>query len=315
MRPTHPPAPITGLAALLCAVTLVLPGCRHHSTQSTLVKTSTRPALRGADRGLELWSWAVSDARLQPPLDPTTQAPRLLVRDDKTDIESLLAPYLGRPVPIAEEMRQRWQASGLRIIAAPAAHSWPRSVGSRRVGPARRKWLGEPTAWADAVPVARLGEPRPATLAGGTTELEPGRLRLLIRAWVVPIEQDQGTPRAGLHVELAPRLDPVIDRRDRMMAVASGQDQPGPRAFASLACSMTTASDDALVVIPDAPDADWARPAAPESDPEGYGPQTPRIVSLGELMLSHPGSRTTVRTRALIALVPHTPAKLELLPP
>ena len=316
---SHTPALPAALKAAACAALCVLfaatPGCARRPGNPALSRTTTRPAVRGADRGLEIWSWAVSDPRRQLPVDssdPARPGPALLIRDDKTDIESLLWPYLARPVPIPDAVRDRWRASGLRAIAVPAADLDRLLNASRLVGTVQRQWLGEVPAWTDAALGPALHEPRTIAVGDGDSTLEPGRLRLLVRAWTVPVERDSGIPAAGLHVELAPRLDPFVPERERMMAAAAGEPQTPPHTFPTLAATLTLAQGEALVIVPDAPDVDWARPA-PETQPDEYGPQPPPVPTLGEVLLASPGSWGTVRTRAIVALIPHLSDRFELI--
>src|ERR1700690_2248719 len=105
-RSVTPRVLICQFAGLLVCPFL-LAACHPHQAPPPSA-TSARPAVRGADRGLEIWTWAVSDPRRQPAApagnpgdDPSAPSPRsIVISDDGTDIESLLSPYLPRPVPM-----------------------------------------------------------------------------------------------------------------------------------------------------------------------------------------------------------------------
>ncbi len=264
----------------------------------------------------------MSDPRRQlpplpdPPLDKNgkqpPKPPQIVIRDNKTDIESLLSPYLSRPVPMPDAVLARWRDSGLRVVAVPVADLERLVASSRLIGQVQRQWLGEMPTWTDAVRGPQLPEPRTVALADGPIRLEPGRLRLLVRAWTVPIDRDGPTPAAGLHLDLALRLDPQVPERERMMATATGEPEIRGHVFSTLAASLTVAQNDALVIIPDEPGADWARPA-PEPEAGVYGPQADPMPTLGELLMASPAFGDAVRTRAVVALVPHIPDRFELL--
>jgi hypothetical protein len=78
---------------------------------------------------------------------------------------------------------------------------------------------------------------------------------------------------------------------------------------------MTVREETALLFIPEAPAADWTgAPAPPESGSLPFGPNAAAPASLGEVMFASPATRTTPRSRAIIALVVRIPARFELLP-
>lgn len=296
------------LTAILLA-SLAAAGCRSRG-QPVVVSQRTSPGVHSTQQGLELWTWAVSDARRQlPSLDPTK--PSYIIRDDKTDIESLLAPYLGNPVPMPDEARSRWRAAGLRIVAVPRSDLDRLLSASRLTGQAQRQWLGQVAEWDDAVRPVPITGPKAVALADGVMMLEPGRLRLPLRAWLVP---DASSPSAAaLHVELSPRLEPHIGERERLAAAAQGRHSAPPMILQSLVTSIAASGDDAYVIVSDAPGADWARPAPPAEAESIYGPPTPVPASFGELLLSIPASESSPRLRVVIALVARVPDRFEVI--
>src|SRR5262249_9143985 len=143
-----------------------VPGCHAHRAPAVPAATTARPVVRGAQSGLEVWSWVVSDPHRQIPApvgnpgdDPAKVPPRpITVRDDRSDVEAVLVPYLSRPVPVPEETRERWRASGMRLIAVPASDLERVLGASRQVGQVQRQWLGEATKWTDAALGPSLSE-------------------------------------------------------------------------------------------------------------------------------------------------------------
>jgi hypothetical protein len=134
-------------------VVLAAAGCGRGRIPARSVSTtppSASPVVRGADRGLEVWWWIVSDPRRAPARapapgeDPEKPAPPPFTNvDDREDIETLLLPYLDRPLPMSDEMRERWAASGFRIVRVPLTDLERIQAESRLVGQAHRQWLGE----------------------------------------------------------------------------------------------------------------------------------------------------------------------------
>ncbi len=325
-----------GIAALTLSVQ---PACRSNKQTSRQPPPPpiASPVVRGADRGLEVWSWIVADQRRvtgreEPPEGDPAETPqaevsantpshptpiRVTLNDGRKDIESLLAPYLDRPVPMSTESVSRWRASGFRIVSVPIADLEGIQAACRIVGQVQRQWLGDVAEWTDAVRGPTLQERRVITLDNGVTGLEPGRLRLLVRCWTIPSGDgpDGATPAA--HVEIAPRHDPTVPERDRMLAAAGVRPEAQPQFLAQLATSFSVREETALVFVPDSPEAEWAATATPppaDSNSLTFGPNPVAPASLGEVMFSSPATRTTPRSRAIIALVIHIPARFDLLP-
>jgi hypothetical protein len=221
-------------------------------------------------------------------------------------------------VPVPDDLRTRWRDSGFRLVAVPVAEV-DRIVGAARlVGQVQRQWLGEVPDWTDTIRGPALREPTGVSLHDGVLILQPGRLRLPIRAWIVPVRTpDPAGAAAALHVEIAPRLDPYIPERDRLRAVVGGEPATRPRVLTSLAATMELDGTDAILIVPDSPGDDWARPPAPPNAPaeenHGIGPEPAPAPTLGELLLSAPATTQSPRLRHILTLIPHVPERFELL--
>jgi hypothetical protein len=321
------------ILCLVAAATLVTPGCRRiPRMEGEPAATRVSPVVRGSGAGLEAWYWVVSDQRVMrqvtsdktaplplpapgsgKPLPDTSAldsagppSPAYTVLDEKRDIEEVLGPYSDRPVPIPDDLRRAWAASGLRVYAVPRADLDAIELKVRLVAPVQRQWLGEVPAWTNLADGPWSNAAMALYVAGDTVRMEAGRLRLLGRAWSAPIATPEG-PAPSLRVELVPQHEPAQTDQERLM-VTAGLSKPsedrGVR-FERLATGFSLTSDDALIVVP------TARPG-PE---EPVQPFRVRPRSLGEAMLAREGTETTARARAVIVLLPHIAERFELLAP
>ncbi|MEX2217366.1 MAG: hypothetical protein WD749_01285 [Phycisphaerales bacterium] len=327
-------------ATLAAAVALPSAGCARNRRTASLpaaaVPTAS-PAVRGADHGMELWWWVVADARPPrvrpaPPVesDPLEGPPapertptgeevppklRFELRDDRAALEDALRPYLERPVPIPAGVLGRWRASGLRVVAVPPA-DLARIEGSIRiVGAVHRQWLGEFPQWMDLVGGPWLPE---SAVSGedGVTRFAPGRVRLLGRCWSVPVGGwwvgADGGARAALRLEMVPQFQPRLDEGERMAEALRPRARVEEQGtlVTRLAAGVVVTGEDALVIVPEAPEVEWSEKKDGEEERrDGLG-----IATLGELMLVAPARDMTPRTRAVIILIPHQRERYELLP-
>jgi hypothetical protein len=177
------------------------------------------------------------------------------------------------------------------------------------VGAVQRQWLGEIPDWTDLIRGPQFDE-GPVSGEERVMHLDAGRLRLLGRCWSVPGPGEAG---AGLRLELVPQHQPRLSDAQRFasaleapkLAEAQGYN------FSNLALGVTITGIDALVIVPDAPGADWNQDTPPTSTQDALALFVPTI---GERMLSTPPTGATPRTRAAIVLLPHPREKFELLP-
>lgn len=350
------------ITALLGAVA-ALPACGHK--RATVVNTAkqetARPAVRGADSGLEMWWWVVTDAWRPPPAEllqsaPDEQAPpaappapppkkkapgpadsytghptdgpplvfdgkkwraagalqTVELRDDKTDLEKALTPYLDRPVPLTEEQAARWRAAGLRMVAVPIADLDRLQSSLRLVGGVQQQWLGELPAWTDIVRGRAEEAPTVVATDDGVAKLEPGRLRLLARCWMAPLTGPSGEPAPVLRLEMIPEHQPDRPEPVRMLQAAGLGAGDGDVLFRRLAVAVSVGAGDAYLIIPEKPAAEW-RSESKDAGPEATGPDAAPPPTLGEAMLSSPARNGSARARAVIVLIPRVPDRFELL--
>lgn len=294
------------------------------------------PAVWGAERGLELISWIVADAPRPRPVVRSSRkvdsdaenesgeppAPNYTIVDRRLSIEQALASYVDRPVPIPDELRFRWHAAGLRIVAVPVADLPKLQSSLRLVGPTQRQWLGEVPQWTDVIRGPAFDTARMVATDNGSMLIEAGRLRLLARSWVVPDPEGFGRPSgvlpAALRLELVPQHEPQLSEPHRLLAGASNTaTEAEGRLFPGLALGMYLRAGDALVIIPDSPESDWTKPPSESAGKRGEAggrlrAEATSTVSIGEAMLATSSKGAAPRMRGVIVLIPYVPQRYEL---
>jgi hypothetical protein len=258
-----------------------------------------QPGVRGADAGLEMHWW--------------------IVAGDSGPIAAALRPYLDRPIPVPDTLRDRWRASGLRLVSVPLGDLDAISRNLSLVGPVERQWLGQRPAWTDAVRGPYLPRGCLISVDSGDVMLQPGRLRLLARCWAMPMPAgDDGVP-AGLRLELAPQHAEFVTPETRI-EVDTGlrprlRTEDEGMIFTRLVLEMIAVEGEALLIVPEPPHVDWTVVLSGDaaSPPPQAGPPIIPTPTLGEAMLSIPAVDAARGARAIIVLVPRTPERFELI--
>jgi hypothetical protein len=348
--PSHPRLADVLLAAALVAVVIALPACRGRAqrTVSTRPQPMTAsPGLRGSAAGIELWCWVVSDRMVEirpegapapaegaekpkdtpneeatptkPPKRPPKPPPIVYTFDDgRADLEDVLGPYTGRPVPLPQEVLDRWRASGLRAIAVPRQDLEMLEQRLRLTGPVNRQWLGQVTMWSDIAQGAWREERSTVKIEDQDVQLPPGRLRLSLRCWSVPPQAGTESESGALRLEIVPELEPYRSDQERLLVTAglAAPKDGGLAPFDRLRLAATLTTDEAIVIVPERTSASWT-----DAKPIGGSPLTslpppmPDNASLGEAMLSRPATETRARARAVLVLIPTPGERFELLGP
>ncbi len=327
-------------AVSACAVIACASGsCARRARPQVHASAVASPAVRGAESGLELWWWVVTDQRpprefgpVQPtkPGEPPKPRPFSVI-DPGEPLEQVLGKYLRRPTPFPDELKARWKAHGLRIVCVPLKDLESVQASLRLTGPVHRQWFGEISDWTDIVRGPEFDSPKLVMIGERAEELRPGRIRLLARCWMYPAASAAGAPVAGLRIELVPQFEPSLTERSRLQVAVTRAQDPTDGMYTDLRAGLSIdrlqdetvkALDapsagglDAVLIVPDRPSEDWTRPKTPEESETG--PELDLPPSLGEAMLSAPAvksaSGVVPRSRAVIVLIPRLPERFELL--
>ncbi|HED53810.1 MAG TPA: hypothetical protein ENJ00_06375 [Phycisphaerales bacterium] len=289
------------LLSALLALLVTSAGCAVndgvvHEMGSSLPKPDLhRPAVAGAQEGLELRIWAIED-------------------QDRL-IAELLSAYEDRPTPMLDSERSAWRASGIRPISVPIDELNLARGRMRLIAPEERQWFGQMPGWTETVPGRRVASGDSLRLADGVLRVPAGRLRMLTRCWTIP-----ETEGPVLQIELAVELEP-FGRPETIVERAMGSDRAsgtGGVLFPELSARFTMDPGEALVLVPVGPGFD-AEAVLEEDDPGRdemeVGPPIPATPTVGEAMLTSVelGGVMPVRRRALVVLLPRLPSEFRLL--
>jgi hypothetical protein len=191
-----------------------------------------------------------------------------------------LLPYAERPVPAPAETLALWSRYGLRAVSVPledldALLAELRDGASARVshaGPAaasQREWLGLPDTWSEVVRGPELTRGLTVSLESERLRLEPGRLRMLVRGWPIPVADDgqtkSGHTRAALAVEVLPqhlsrdpaRRGPRSSPRDPFAEASIDAESDG-LTFSRLLLPLTLESSQAVILVSERPGLGWS---------------------------------------------------------
>lgn len=326
------------LAAALSCLT-GLGGC-----SSTPAPVAASPDVRAAATGLEVRWWVVDNA---PALVPLRLSPNAMRRLQAKDVPTatvapptwreVLAPFADRPVPVPDDVRDRWLNNGLRLYSIPVKDLPDLRARLRLVGPVQDRWFGHTPVWTEAVRGPALMPVDTVHLDTGLLRIEGGTMRLLTRAWIVPgsarAPELVGPPApagrgraepaapgeapipAVLQLELLPQHHVPPVRSDEFTIEPTKPVPPEEQglAFDRLTLRTTLGGDDALVIVPDGP------PSAANDDPAasdvGVGPPPPRGLTFGEALLTDKPARGAAGSLVFVVLVPRVPASYNLLAP
>ncbi|MCA9297467.1 MAG: hypothetical protein KDA28_00290, partial [Phycisphaerales bacterium] len=198
-----------------------------------------------------------------------------------------------------------WQENGLRLLRVDATEATRALETLRLEGPVHREWIGIQTEWRSIHEGIAYGR-RSLMLDNGPIDVDGGRLRLLCRTWVAP-DPDE-VSRAGLRVDLVPQYE----ESRRAFDLSPSTTESRGLVFDRLRRSLHLAPGEALLLVPEHPDASWS--TEPDGTTEGsVGPQPQRVPTIGMGLLTSaarpedPGSR-----RAIVLLIAHAPASFEV---
>ncbi|CAG0997823.1 hypothetical protein PHYC_02677 [Phycisphaerales bacterium] len=292
------------LAALAVFGALLVSGC---ATNSQPKSGPASPVVRESMPGVEISWWIVDDAPAegQPPLGET------------------LAELSKRSVPVSWETLDAWRAGGLRVLAVPMEELDATRAKVHLVGPLQSQWLGEAARWTDVARSTPASGSFTVSLDNGPITLRDGRLGLSLRCWTTPdpapISADPAkTDRmlAVLTVEIVPRYLPAPPDETALRLPGTDTPTPAPLPFDRLRLGAILRGDEALLIVPESPDTEWASPLPPpEREPvvPHLGPQVPAAPNLGEALLTDLGAVVGRRARVFVVIQPSVPRQFRIL--
>lgn len=250
---------------------------------------------------------------------------RLLVVDD-TDYDAARALRGHAPLRDAS-VQSRWARWGFRVVEVPVGDVEMLISSLRAVQPMSVQFMGEFGHWR---PLVRSGPIQQSSVQVGdsTRSLDPGRPRLIARAWAEPRLTDSGVDQV-LRLDLGMQIESRNQNAYQLLPSQGEEtlDDKG-RVIDELLSTIRLDGRHAIVIVGEAPGTDWSElpearsalaeleqiedqigpeaedeqePEAETQEPEPFRaqepsraviePSVPRSRSLGELMLNVPGSR------------------------
>lgn len=245
-----------------------------------------------------------------------------------------LREFADRPVgggPGFEAAISKLRAAGLRPLLVPA-QELPRVLSSLDGEWDRHGSVLEQSArWSAALAGPRWQGSRAVRFNDGAVTLGPGRLRLLMRSWIAPGELLDAVPdptfAAAVRVAMVLQHEEPPRQPDTAFALRPAQlrrIEDDGQIFASLSLEITIARGQALLLIPELPDADWK--AISDGDPGPIndaeleraqaivGPPKAQIRSVGEYLLSDATDLRRWTRRTILVFTGQAPERYELLP-
>ncbi len=230
----------------------------------------------------------------------------LVVQQPSDVFQAVLNAYRDEGNALGDDAEAVWTAHALQAVRVPMENLSPLldgfESGSRIAGGGgggaagvggARQWVGQTPDWQEVARGVRF--PRGVTLAMDRerVELPPGRLRLLARAWVIPLpagEDQGGGAGAGLRVELCVQHELAESARGTGGSLGLDGLAPPPAPTAmnegillpTLSASLTLREGEAVVIVPrettqtppgspDARDADGETALRATAGPIGVG--------------------------------------------
>lgn len=289
--------------AAVCLCALAAGGCASKpaaapptaATSSPAELPPSAPSVRAAENGMEMMWWGVS----------TTSR----------TLAELLAPSLDDSLGIDPRTRALWQSNGLRLVAVPIERLDTLRQLLRQSGGVERQWLGQVPVWTNIIHGSPWPDIQAVDMDNGRLSLGPGRLRVLLRCWTMPVPPAPGFEGADAGIRTAMRAEMLLQhqeppRIDPASIYSRPTDVTNPieegLVFKRLAASITLSPDRALLVIPESPEVDWRSIAQIPEDQladdtllaetrDPFAPPTPPVadepVGVGQVLRERAGLR------------------------
>ncbi|MBL8745802.1 MAG: hypothetical protein JNK58_05520 [Phycisphaerae bacterium] len=297
---------------LCCFFPLLLAACAAPSTPDEprpVVTPLTAPEQR---EGLDVVWWVADDS--------------------EGSIARTLASFVEPPHPTDAALRERWHATGLRLIRIPLDRFPEVQRRLPPVAPRYRLPVGWTAEWTEVFRGRRLAA-QSWTIAGQPRALGSGVARFLARCWPTPPSPGGSV---AFHFDLAFQVDHSVGNNtaDPFSQPATIREEDRGEIVREITLSTTLEPGFAYIVTCDAPEAIW-KPSlvGPANETEtGFsppdeiemsapkprrraGPILPVPITLGEAALQiDPDNEASHRYKPLIAFVIHAERDFRLLP-
>ncbi len=191
------------------------------------------PVVLGGQNGLEVQYWVATG--------------------DGDAMFAAFAGFQGAEVPVDEAVREVLARNGLRLLAVPVDRLSEVQSRLSVIGAVQRQWLGQAPGWIDIAtgPLRERGQT--IALHDGPLRVGPGRLRILLRGWTVPVPPSG----AAMDVEFVPQHQEADPRGDLSLTPRRIAPEDEGLVFSRLAARMRLHGDVAVVIVPERPGAVW----------------------------------------------------------
>jgi hypothetical protein len=241
---------------------------------------------------------------------PGLEVRRVVVESAGGQVGLALGPYADRDTGVEPLVLERLRAAGFRLVLVPVDDVAAVLGSLRAIGSVQQEWLGQLHFWTPLVSGPMLDE-RVTRVDSGLVELDPGRMRLMARAWLVPRMVDalgEARVESALRVELLPQHEQEARRTFTSLVEPRARTfEHDGLVFRRLRLTVDLEPGFALVLVPDDPAADWTmrEPAVPvanstpeqadaASGPSGEASEGVSAPAVREPVPAAPaGSRTT----------------------
>jgi hypothetical protein len=277
------------------------------------------PGARDARAGVELTWWVVDEL--------PASTPEAVAAGPAPGFSQVMAAYERRSVPVPWPTLEAWRGCGMRVISVPVGEL----DGLRRrlniIGPTQQQWLGEVPRWTEAARSGALRGRATVQMDNGLLTLEPGTVRLLLRAWSAPGDTtpDASGTAGALQLEMVPQLVPPAGP-GRLSLTPNGSTaarEGDGVVFSRLTLEASLTGAEALLIIPERPDAAWSGEPArddPAPPPDGrsgkgpapLGPAEPPAPTLGELLFENLSIAQGRRPRMILVITPNVRGEYRL---
>jgi len=259
------------------------------------------PVVLGGQNGLEVQYWVATG--------------------DGDAMFAAFAEFQGAEVPVDEAVRDVLARNGLRLLAVPVDRLSEVQSRLSVIGAVQRQWLGQAPGWIDIAtgPLRERGQT--IALHDGVLRVGPGRLRILLRGWTVPVPPGvaPGNRGAAMDVEIVPQHQEMDPRGELSLTPRRIAPEDEGLVFTRLAARMRLHGDVAVVIVPERPGVTWeARkeepPAESQAAPDvAAGPAPRPAPGLGQVSRVEAGRAAPVTPE--VTASPAPAATLEQGPP